>query len=342
MKKRIILIGCSVLLVLAGCGAESKKESAEQKEAASAAEIMQAVTEEETVSSEPADDSSSEAEITQEQALEAIKNYCYESNPELESMADSEDVTVYFDVSTNEANEIVVLYRSYTGAQIRYYIDPVSGEVYVTELVPGIIDEEQKTDETFNIRDYLNKTAGSAGVSTGASAAETAGDTSRKDGERFEDVIMLEGMEEPVNYEHAVNNDLGIEIDFEYDSLARKSDSDKERFISIYDDTDKPDNYLEVTYRPENSDAVTASVSDELSKEYEIITDQCQLDKAGSCTEIVTSGGANGAAAPEKLQTVYIIPAKDGSLVAVAHYTIESAEGFGHRFDYMMNTLLII
>ena len=39
-------------------------------------------------------------------------------------------------------------------AQIRYYVDPTSGDTYVTEFVPGITDEEQKTGETFNIRDY--------------------------------------------------------------------------------------------------------------------------------------------------------------------------------------------
>ena len=58
-------------------------------------------------------------------------------------------------MSTNEDGEIVVLYRSYTAAQTRYYIDSVTGDTYVTELVPGIIDDEQRTGETFNVRDYL-------------------------------------------------------------------------------------------------------------------------------------------------------------------------------------------
>ena len=70
-------------------------------------------------------------------------------------MMDSGEYNLYWDVHTNDTNEIVVLYRSYTAAQTRYYIDPVSGETYVTELVPGIIDEEQRTDESFNIREYL-------------------------------------------------------------------------------------------------------------------------------------------------------------------------------------------
>ena len=93
--------------------------------------------------------------LTEKQALEAIQNYCFIKNPNLKNMMDSGEYNLYWDVHTNDTNEIVVLYRSYTAAQTRYYIDPVSGETYVTELVPGIIDEEQRTDESFNIREYL-------------------------------------------------------------------------------------------------------------------------------------------------------------------------------------------
>ena len=31
----------------------------------------------------------------------------------------------------------------------------VTGDAYVTELVPGIIDEETRSGETLNVRDYL-------------------------------------------------------------------------------------------------------------------------------------------------------------------------------------------
>ena len=96
-----------------------------------------------------------EQALTEEQALASIQNYCYEQNPALEKETDSDDTMVYWDVSTNDAGEIVVLFRSYTGSETRFYIDPVSGDTYSTELVPGIIDEEQRTDESFNTRDYL-------------------------------------------------------------------------------------------------------------------------------------------------------------------------------------------
>ena len=45
---------------------------------------------------------------------------------------------------------------------------------------------------------------------------------------------------------------------------------------------------------------------------------------------------------PDLLQMVYIIPAPDGCRVATAHYSIESAEGFGRRFSYILNTLVVI
>ena len=55
----------------------------------------------------------------------------------------------------------VMLVASLTGCgennETRYYIDPTSGETYSTELVPGIIDEEQRTGESLNVKDYAVK-----------------------------------------------------------------------------------------------------------------------------------------------------------------------------------------
>ena len=171
---------------------------------------------------------------------------------------------------------------------------------------------------------------------------ETETETGRKDGERFEATIMLEGMEETVKYEHVKDFEIGFELDFEYESLIRQKGSDKESFISTYDDPAKPENYLEVTYTDKNIDSAVSAVSEELSKDYDITTEQRALDRAGSCTMVVTISAKSGAKTPNLLQTVYILPAGDGSIVASAHYTIESAEGFGSRFDQMVNTLAVI
>ena len=93
--------------------------------------------------------------LSDEQALAAIRQYCFVSNPDLESIVNAGDQQVYWDIQSSTDTEIVVLFRSYTGALIRYYIDPVSGETYVTEFVPGITSEEQRTEESLNVREYL-------------------------------------------------------------------------------------------------------------------------------------------------------------------------------------------
>ena len=111
-----------------------------------------------TAAAEPVSEPANEplpTELTDEQALSAIKKYCYSTNPDLESIEKDGEYDVYWDVSTLEDGKKVVLFRSYTAAEIRYYIDPASGDTYSTERVPGIIDEEQRTEEEFNVWDYV-------------------------------------------------------------------------------------------------------------------------------------------------------------------------------------------
>ncbi|MBO2517383.1 MAG: hypothetical protein CW338_08950 [Clostridiales bacterium] len=164
----------------------------------------------------------------------------------------------------------------------------------------------------------------------------------RQDGERFEAVIMLEGMEETVRYEHIVNDALGFEMDYDYELFVRLGEPGRERFVSVYDDPGSPENYFEVTFIPEDAGAAAASVGGELSKEYDIITEQFTLERAGSCIRIDASAARDGGGTPDLLQTVYIIPAASGSLIAAAHYSYESAEGFGRRFSFFMNTLTVM
>ena len=164
----------------------------------------------------------------------------------------------------------------------------------------------------------------------------------RQDGERFEDVIMLEGMEETVKYEHVVNKTLGIEMDYDYESFVRRSEADRECFLSAWDNAATPENWLEVTYSAESAEAAAASVREALSLEYDLLEDTRTLDRAGDCLRIEASviKGTNNMA--PQIQTVYIIPAPDGCRIATARCAIEASEGFGRRFAYMLNTLSVI
>ena len=164
-------------------------------------------------------------------------------------------------------------------------------------------------------------------------------DAGRQDGERFETVIILEGMEETVRYEHLRNDVLGFEMDYDYEAFERHSETDREWFVSRWDDSDHPENYLEVRYNPREADTVAANISAALSIEYEISRDDVfPLERAGSCIRIDASEVKGGGYMPEQLQTVYIVPAGDGCRIAAVHTYIVESEGFGRRFRYMMDT----
>ncbi len=164
MKKKILyktavtLASASVMIAMfAGCS----KNTAPEVTSTPAISLDSVSSSEPAEVSEPGEETvtGTETEIdgklTDDQLLSAIRNYCFQSNPDLKDIVDEGEYTTYWEIEPGHDNETVVLFRSYTGAQIRYYINPASGDTYVTEFVPGITDEEQKTDESFNVNDYL-------------------------------------------------------------------------------------------------------------------------------------------------------------------------------------------
>lgn len=163
----------------------------------------------------------------------------------------------------------------------------------------------------------------------------------RDDGERFVDTILLEGMEERIVCEHVISEAMGIELDYDCESFDRVSESERERFLSRYDDPDAPENYLELSRSAEDAEAVAANVDEALSQVYDTIREPDTLDGAGSCIRIDACRLKGRNELAELMQTVYIIPIADGCIVAEAHFTIESAEGFGSRMRNIMNALAV-
>ncbi len=146
MKKKVIVL-LMMCMVLSGCAKNTEVTKIDTDDGPTAVYKVSDEAETEDVQTE---------RITDDQAMTAIKNYCHKTNPDLENIEKEGEYPVYWEVISSDENEIVILFRSYTGAQIRYYIDPVLGDTYVTEFVPQITNEEEKTDEEFNIRDYLD------------------------------------------------------------------------------------------------------------------------------------------------------------------------------------------
>ncbi len=114
----------------------------------SSTEVTAIETVEET--SVTADENIIDSYISDEMALDAIINRCCLDNPAFADLGADHWVVI-----SSTDSQVVVLFTSYTGAELRYYIDRTTGDTSVTELVPGIIDEEQATDESFNARDYI-------------------------------------------------------------------------------------------------------------------------------------------------------------------------------------------
>ena len=160
MRNRMTIAAATlcITMLFSACGGSSEDTAHLSDPAVTPVETEQdvnaTVDDNSEVNSDDASDKTMDV-ISEEQAYTAVINYCKATDPEFSDKSSTEGYTEYWDVSTNEDGEIVVLYRSYTAAQIRYYIQPFTGEAYVTELVPGIIDDERATGETFNARDYL-------------------------------------------------------------------------------------------------------------------------------------------------------------------------------------------
>ena len=166
MKNKNLLLPvvlCTAMLMTA-CSGQTPAESSVEKEPIETVTATEAPAAEETATTTeaeaaaPAENSENtvpeaSGAITQDQAMDAVLNYFKADFPDYE--IDSEHGE-YWEIEPGDNGEIKVIHKSYTGAFNFYYVDSATGETYVTELVPGIIDEEQKTGETFNVNDYMN------------------------------------------------------------------------------------------------------------------------------------------------------------------------------------------
>ena len=148
----VMLASALMLTALGGCG---KKDSDADNSATIFEPIGSGESKDGAESGNGSESGNADIKITDEMALNAVKNYCYRSNPDLEGIEEAGEYPVYWEIESKSDSQIVVLFRSYTGAEIRYYVDSTSGETYVTEFVQGITDKEQRTDETFNVKDQI-------------------------------------------------------------------------------------------------------------------------------------------------------------------------------------------
>ena len=184
-----------------------------------------------------------------------------------------------------------------------------------------------------------------AGSETPVETAEAAEETSvpeRQHGDRFEDVITIEGMEETIKLQHFVNETAGFAMDYDYESFVCRASSDRLQIVSAYDDPETPENYLEVSYCPEDAETVADAIEKTLSEDYAVSRDTAVLNSGLECIHMDASATPDGAYTADVLQAVYVIPAADGCRVAHLRYLPEGSDGFGKRLSHMASTVTVM
>ena len=164
----------------------------------------------------------------------------------------------------------------------------------------------------------------------------------RQHGERFEDTIMIEGMEETVRLEHFIHETAGFAVDYDYEAFVCRSAADRLMIIWDYDDPETPENYIEISYSPEKAETVADAIEKALSEDYEVYRDTGKLSSGLECIRMDASAVRGGANTADVIQDVYVIPAPDGCRVAKIQYIPEGSDGFGRRLDYLVNTITVM
>ena len=96
---------------------------------------------------------STKSEITAEMAYEGVSNYCHSAYDW--SIAKENPSIMYVQMGEETDSVYQVVFRSYTGAFVNFYVDKASGTTRMEEYVPTL---DVKSDAgTINLYDYLDK-----------------------------------------------------------------------------------------------------------------------------------------------------------------------------------------
>ena len=125
MKKLFIFILTIVVLCTIFYGCESKKELIEDNSTL----------------------------ITKETAYNVINKYCHDNYDW--SVAQDNPSIMYVEMGNETESDYQIIFKSYTGSFVYFYVDKTSGETKVVEYVPNL-DIENELD-SINIFDYIDK-----------------------------------------------------------------------------------------------------------------------------------------------------------------------------------------
>ena len=96
---------------------------------------------------------STKSEITAEMAYEGVNNYCHSTYDW--SVAEENPSIMGIEMGEETDSAYLVVFRSYTGAQVNFYVNKESGTTRMEECVPALDVKEEAG--TINLFDYLEK-----------------------------------------------------------------------------------------------------------------------------------------------------------------------------------------
>ena len=96
---------------------------------------------------------STKSKITAEMAYEGVSNYCHSAYDW--SIAKENPSIMYVQMGEETDSAYQVVFRSYTGAFVNFYVDKISGTTRMEEYVPTL--DVRNEAGTINLFDYLEK-----------------------------------------------------------------------------------------------------------------------------------------------------------------------------------------
>ena len=118
--RRIVFVSAIMLLLLAGCRGGKSKTGTER--------------------------------LSAQMAVEGVSNYCHSEFDW--SVAQENPSMMYVALGDSTETEFKVVFRSYTGAFIHFFVDRESGSARMVEVVPALGIENEAG--SIDLRDYLD------------------------------------------------------------------------------------------------------------------------------------------------------------------------------------------
>ena len=141
MKKSIVISTAFLLLLVCSCS-KSKTDQ----------DPVPNVQTERQDSSMTKQNPGNKGKVTSDMAYEGVNNYCHSTYDW--SIAKENPSIMYVAIGEETESEYQVIFRSYTGAFVYFYVGKADGTTRMVEYVPSL-DVEDETG-TINIFDYLD------------------------------------------------------------------------------------------------------------------------------------------------------------------------------------------